>query len=154
MSRRLLISVLVSVVAACAPSPAPVATQSGQRPTTLPAWSGAVAQSRSVLQRIIDDGEAPGLAIAVAIDGEVVWTEGFGFADLESRRPVTADTLFGIGSISKTLTMAGVMSMVEDGLLDLDAPIETWLPDFPHAGRGVTLRRIAAHQSHGDAELF
>ena len=90
-------------------------------------------------------GAAPGAAVAVAVDGRIVWSEAFGEADPNTR--------FGIGSISKALTLAAAMRLVDEGRLDLDAPVERYLPDWPHAGRGITVRRIAAHQS-GLADAF
>jgi CubicO group peptidase (beta-lactamase class C family) len=83
----------------------------------------------------------------VAVGGNVVWSEGFGFANLEERTAAANDTKFGLGSISKTLTMAAAMRLVDQGRLDLDAPVENYLPGFPHRGRGITVRRLAAHQS-------
>jgi serine beta-lactamase-like protein LACTB, mitochondrial len=111
------------------------------------AYAAPIADSRAMLARAIRNGAAPGLAVAVAIGGRVVWAEGFGYADGGRQVPVTADTRFGIGSISKTLTVAGALTLVDAGLLAIDAPLEAYLPDFPHPGRGVTLRRVAAHQS-------
>jgi serine beta-lactamase-like protein LACTB, mitochondrial len=90
-------------------------------------------------------GAAPGAAVAVAVSGEIVWSEAFGDA--------ATDTRFGIGSISKALTLAAAMRLVDSGLLDLDAPVERYLPDWPHEGQGITIRRIAAHQS-GLADAF
>jgi len=107
----------------------------------------AIHRGREVLRAVVSDGRAPGIAAAVAVGGQIVWSEGFGYSDLEDKVPASATTLFGIGSISKTLTMAGALSLVDDGLLDLDAPLEAYLPDFPHKGKGITLRRLAAHQS-------
>jgi CubicO group peptidase (beta-lactamase class C family) len=89
----------------------------------------------------------PGLSVAVAAGGEIVWSEGFGQADLEHGVPVTPETRFGIGSISKSLTTVLVGRLVDAGTIDIDAPIEQYLPDFPHAGRGITTRLIAAHLS-------
>jgi len=131
------------------------AAGSAEAPSTAPAaepvrgdrWGAAIERGRATLQAMIDRGEAPGCSVAVAVGGQVVWSEGFGWADLEQRVPATADTRFGIGSISKSLTAAGLVALADAGLLDLDAPVERYVPDFPHAGRGVTLRRIAAHQS-------
>ncbi len=94
----------------------------------------------------------PGLSVAVAAGGEIVWSEGFGHADLEHRVPVTPETRFAIGSISKSLTTALVGRLVDSGALDIDAPVERYLPDFPHAGRGITTRLIAAHLSGIDDE--
>jgi CubicO group peptidase (beta-lactamase class C family) len=66
----------------------------------------------------------PGLALAVAVDGKIVYSEGFGFADLEERVPVWPTTKFRNGSISKPLTAAGLMELVQSGKVDLDAPTE------------------------------
>lgn len=107
----------------------------------------ANAKSRAVLQSLVDAGRTPGVAAAVAIDGRIVWTDGAGVANLEWHVPATAETLFGIGSISKSLTVTAMARLADRGAIDLDAPLERYLPDFPHAGRGVTLRRIAVHQS-------
>jgi CubicO group peptidase (beta-lactamase class C family) len=109
--------------------------------------AAAIGLARAAVEESFRRGAAPGLAVAVAAGGKIVWAEGLGRADPPGRVPVTADTRFGIGSISKTLTMAGALTLMDAGLLALDAPIERYLPDFPHAGRGVTLRRVAAHQS-------
>lgn len=110
-------------------------------------YKGAIAESRKVMEAIVDRFQAPGVGAAVAAGGRLVWNEGFGLADIERRVPVTEATRFGIGSISKTLTMAAAVRLMEAGRLDLDAPVERYLPDFPHAGRGITIRRLAAHQS-------
>ena len=110
-------------------------------------YETAIARGRDVLGGLVRDGRAPGIAVGVALGGRIVWTEGFGHADLGNKLPATASTLFGTGSITKTLTMAGALAMMDAGLLDLDVGVETYLPDFPHKGRGVTLRRLAAHQS-------
>ncbi len=144
---RATLAVLLFAVAGAAgstqaPSAAPAAERAGAG-----RWEGAIERGRAMLQGMIDGGEAPGCSVAVAVGGRVVWSEGFGWADLEQRVPVTAETRFGIGSISKSLTAAGLVALADAGLLDLDAPVERYVPDFPHAGRGVTLRRIAAHQS-------
>src|SRR5579883_1591101 len=87
----------------------------------------------------------PGLAIAVAIDGRIVYEEGFGFADLEQRVPVWPSTKFRIGSVSKPLTAVGLMRLVEAGKLDLDAPVQKYVPQFPDKGSPITARMLAGH---------
>lgn len=87
----------------------------------------------------------PGLSIAVAKDGKIIWSEGFGFADLETKKPVTRRTLFRIGSVSKTITAAGLMLLVEKKKLDLDADIHRYIPDFPDKGNPITTRQLAGH---------
>jgi CubicO group peptidase (beta-lactamase class C family) len=85
--------------------------------------------------------------MAVAVRGRLVWTEALGMADRERRVPATPETRFGIGSVTKALTMALAARLVDQGRLDLDAPVERFLPDFPHAGKGITTRLIAGHLS-------
>jgi serine beta-lactamase-like protein LACTB, mitochondrial len=87
----------------------------------------------------------PGLALAVAVDGKIVYSEGFGFADLEERVPVWPTTKFRIGSISKPLTAVGLMELVQSGKLDLDAPIQKYVPSFPDKGALITVRMVGGH---------
>ena len=87
----------------------------------------------------------PGLALAVAIDGKIVYSEGFGYADLEQRVPVWPTTKFRIGSISKPLTAVGLMELVQAGKVDLDAPVQKYVPSFPDKGATITVRMIAGH---------
>jgi CubicO group peptidase (beta-lactamase class C family) len=89
--------------------------------------------------------KVPGLAVAVGQDGKIIWSEGFGFADLEGKKPVTTQTLFRIGSVSKPITAAGLMLLVERGKVDLDADIHRYLPDFPDKGHPITTRQLAGH---------
>jgi len=87
----------------------------------------------------------PGLAIAVAVDGRVVFAEGFGYADLEQRVPAWPSTKFRIGSISKPLTAVALMQLVEQRKVDLDAPVQKYVPSFPDKGTKITPRLLAGH---------
>ena len=109
-----------------------------------PSAEDIVARVRS---RILTDIAplVPGLSVAVAEDGKIIWSEGFGFADLEAKKPVTRSTLFRIGSVSKTITAAGLMLLVEKGKVDLDADIHRYVPDFPDKGHTITTRQLAGH---------
>lgn len=127
---------------AAAPGAAPLRAQAGPSE----AAPRGLGEIRAAAAELLDQG-VPGLSVAVAVDGEVAWTEGFGVADVELAAPVTPATRFGIGSISKSLTAVLLARLADAGKLDWDDPVETHLPAFPHAGRGVTLRRIAAHVS-------
>ena len=75
-------------------------------------------------------GKVPGYAVALVDEQGIIWTEGFGHADRKGKIPVTPDTPFLIGCISKTLTATAVILAVQDGLLDLDEPVTTYLPHF------------------------
>jgi len=78
-------------------------------------YSGAIEESRRLAHALLLKENLPGLSLAVARDGEIVWTEGFGWADVESRMPVTPRTQFRLGSVSKTLTAAAVALLYERG---------------------------------------
>ena len=90
-----------------------------------------------------------GLAVGVVRDGELVYERGLGFADIEARRPVTADTVFRIGSISKTFTALAVMQLVEQGRVGLDDPVNEHLRGYrvEHRAKSppVTLRHLLTH---------
>jgi len=92
-----------------------------------------------------------GVAAAVIVDREVVWTKGYGFADYERTRPFTPHTVMNIGSITKTFTGVAMMRAVQEGRLSLDADINHYLPFRlvnPHQPDAViTLRHLATHTS-------
>jgi CubicO group peptidase (beta-lactamase class C family) len=90
-------------------------------------------------------GRPPGMAVAVAVDGKLVWAEGFGFADLEQCVPASPKTKFRIGSTSKPLTAAAAMLLYEQGRLDLDSPIQRYVPAFPDKGYVITTRQLLGH---------
>ncbi len=138
---RVLGVALVVATLACAGPPASIALAQESR------WATAEATSREAIRAMMDSSGTPGLGVAVAAGGAIVWSEGFGYADLEHGVPVTPATRFGIGSISKSLTTALVGRLIDDGALDIDAPVEHYLPEFPHSGRGITTRLICAHLS-------
>ena len=100
----------------------------------------------------------PGVQVAVAIDGTLVWSEGFGYADAARKRPVTRATQFRIGSVSKPLTAAAVVLLYEQGKLDLDAPIQRYVPTFPDKGYPISTRQLAGHlagiRHYKDREFF
>jgi serine beta-lactamase-like protein LACTB, mitochondrial len=112
-----------------------------------------VAQNREKLRQVLAQDSTPGASVAVVKNGKTVWAEGFGLANIETNTPATAETKFGLGSVSKSLTMVLALRLAEEGLLDLDAPIEKYLPDFPHKNQGVTIRLIGNHLS-GYADSF
>jgi CubicO group peptidase (beta-lactamase class C family) len=83
--------------------------------------------------------------VAVGIGDDIVWSEGFGWASLEQRVPVTTLTKFRVGSVSKTLTASAMGVLLERGQLDLDAPVQVYVPSFPEKRWPVTSRQLAGH---------
>ena len=99
------------------------------------------------VRTVLAERHTPGVAVAVIRNGKVVKLKGYGVASVEFNVPVTTDTVFEIGSVSKQMTAAGIMLLVEDGKVDLDAPISTYLPNTPEAWKPVTVRHLLTHTS-------
>jgi serine beta-lactamase-like protein LACTB len=111
------------------------------------AFAAATTEASSIIQADLAS-KVPGLTVAVSVDGKLFWSRAFGQADLAKQTPVTPATRFRIGSVSKPLTAAGLALLVERGQLDLDAPIQRYIPDFPQKGDVViTPRLLAGHLS-------
>lgn len=111
--------------------------------------------SSSVLADRVDDlvkerlheRHIPGAAVAVIKKGKTIKMKGYGLASVEFNVPVTTDTVFEIGSVSKQMTAAGIMLLVEDGKIDLDEKISKYLPGTPEAWSEVTVRHLLTHTS-------
>lgn len=116
-----------------------------QRAAAPPKWTGAVEQAREIVRSALSTQNLPGISVAVGMENRVVWAEGFGFADVEQRMPVTPDHRFRIGTASTVLTSAAAGLLLEEGRLKLDEPIQTYVPAFPAKERPVTLRQLMAH---------
>lgn len=104
----------------------------------------AIAQCRALIEKNIAP-KVPGLAVAVGVGGKIVWSQGFGYADLAAKTPATPTTRFRVGSIAKPITAAGLALLVERGQFNLDAPVQTYVPDFPDKGAVITTRQLAGH---------
>jgi CubicO group peptidase (beta-lactamase class C family) len=107
-------------------------------------------QLDAVVEKARRQHNVPGASIAVLKNGELAWAKGYGMADPAQQLPVTPETVFNAASIAKPVTAWGIMKLVEDGLLDLDAPIEGYLTrwhlppsEFDHDQ--TTIRRILSH---------
>lgn len=92
----------------------------------------------------------PGVAIAVIRDGKLAWTQCIGYADVAEKKPVTVETIFNVGSISKTVSAWGFMQLTEKGFIDLDSAVNPsltrWkIPPSPYNVSKVTLRRLLSH---------
>ncbi|MDQ3012889.1 MAG: beta-lactamase family protein [Acidobacteriota bacterium] len=89
--------------------------------------------------------KAPAISIAVVTDNRLRWSKGFGFADHEKKIPATATTVYRLASITKSITATAVMQLVEQGKLELDAPVQKYCPAFPEKQWQVTSRQLLAH---------
>lgn len=89
-------------------------------------------RAEAILKREI---HLPGLAVAIVGRDGLVWKKAFGYRDAQHRDKAGTDTLYGLLSVSKTLTVTGLMAAVQEGRIDLDVPIRTYLPDFRLSSR-------------------
>lgn len=133
-----------SVLFACCVIPAAKADD-GTRPAP-----EEFAEVREYIRQGIKDGLAPSVAVAVVRDDRVIWAEGFGYANIDQKKPATPNSIYRLASISKPITATGLMTLVERGLVDLDAPANRYLPSAKirsHFGSAdeITLRRLANH---------
>jgi len=106
----------------------------------------ASQKSDSLLAAFVAESEIPGLSISISQKGKLVYSKGYGYADIAQTIPVDpAKTKFRIGSVSKTLTASGLALLYEEGKIDLDASIEKYVPIWPKKGHDITLRQLAGH---------
>lgn len=105
----------------------------------------AVEEARALVLEIMQEQGVPGASVAVGVGDEIIWSEGFGWASLELGVPVTTLTKFRVGSVSKTMTATGLGLLMEDGLVDLDVPVQTYVPQFPQKRWTVTTRQLGGH---------
>jgi CubicO group peptidase (beta-lactamase class C family) len=89
----------------------------------------------------------PAMTVSVAVDGAVIYSKGFGIADVENGVPATADTLIRTGSIAKPLSAVAALTLVEAGKLELDAPVQKYCPTFPRKQWEITTRELLMHTS-------
>jgi CubicO group peptidase (beta-lactamase class C family) len=134
------------------PDPAEVPSTASAR---VERYSDAIENGRRHARALLVNENLPGLSVAVAADGGIVWAEGFGWADIEGREPVTPRTRFRLGAASKPLTAAAVALLHDRGRLDLDAPVQTYVPDYPQKQWPVTPRQLlgdvaGVHRIRGD----
>jgi len=126
---------------------------------------GAMAQARKSPAKAADPMEGfdawveqemktwmvPGLAVAVVKDGEVILLKGYGYRDVEKQLPVTPQTLFAIGSITKSFTVLDLATLVDEGKLEWDKPVREYLPEFrlddQFASERMTPRDLVTHRS-------
>lgn len=106
-----------------------------------------ISQIEKMIAEEMEKNAVPGVAVAIAVNGKLVYSKGFGYADLENKVPFTANTVSRIGSISKTFTALAAMQLVEQGKLNLEAEVQTYVPGFPRKSAPITIRQLLCHQS-------
>jgi serine beta-lactamase-like protein LACTB len=108
-------------------------------------YAQAIAESRQLIRDTMAALRIPGAQIAVIMDGELIWSEGFGLADVEQQVSVTPITRMRIASISKAVTSVGLGLLIQEGKVDLDQPVQRYVPYFPEKSWPVSVRQVAGH---------
>ena len=117
-----------------------------------PDYSAITEELAQLIQGAMDGAGVTGLSVALVDDQEMVWAEGFGYADKENGVEATPETVYQVASISKLFTAAAIMQLVEEGEIDIDQPLQTYVPEFsvnsrfPDAGP-ITPRDVMTHHS-------
>lgn len=104
-----------------------------------------VQRIQTLVSETMSTDSIPAISVAVAVDGEMKWSAAYGLQDLENLTPATPDTIFRLASISKPLTAVLALRLSAAGRLDLDAPIERYVPAFPNKGETITARLLLGH---------
>lgn len=123
------------------------------QPTVAPAepYKAAVGELEKLITHEVDDKKLPALSIALVDDQKVLWATGFGFQDRAKKVPATAETVYRVGSVSKLFTDVAVMQLVEEGKIDIDAPVAKYIPEFKpvykEGEKPITLRMLMSHRS-------
>ena len=125
--------------------PSPRDIPSVSRSAPLPQWTDAVEHGRQIARAALAEQNLPGVSVAVGVGGDLVWAEGFGWADLENQVQVEPDTQFRIGTASTALTSSAVGLLLEKDRLKLDDEIQTYVRTFPRKQWPITLRQLMGH---------
>ena len=110
-------------------------------------WSAAVDSARQIARAEIAEKNLPGMSVAVGVDGELIWAEGYGWADVDKQERVTPGTRFRIGTTSMPLTSAAIALLIDRGKIKLDDEIQVHVPEFPRKPWPITVRQLMAHTS-------
>ncbi|HEY3171564.1 MAG TPA: serine hydrolase domain-containing protein [Thermoanaerobaculia bacterium] len=105
----------------------------------------AIERSRKLLADVLE--LYPGTNVAVARDDRIIWSAGFGYANVSRQIPVSSTTQFRIDRVSEALTATALVRLSEEGRIDLDAPVQKYVPGFPEKSYPITSRQLAAHLS-------
>lgn len=110
-------------------------------------------EALQVIERAVEDGSIPGASVLIMQHGNVIEERSFGVCEIEPKRPFRPDTVCWIASLTKPITAAAAMKLVEDGKLDLDSPIENYLPSLSQFAtqdgrkQSITVRQLMSHSS-------
>lgn len=134
------------LILGCSKNPA---AETGNVPAK-PEYQAAIEKVREFIRYQMEDKSLPALSIALSDESGIIWSEGFGEANREKKIPADGGTVYRVASLSKLFTAIGVMQLAEAGVVDIDAPVTNYLPDFQPENpfeTEITLRQLMSHRS-------
>lgn len=134
MSLRVATSLLLALLTFCPPAIAQLTSSQAKAVDAL-------------ITSYISEHHVPGMSVAVVQQGHAVMTQGYGLADVENNVQASADTVYRIASLSKSITASAVMKLVQTRKIDLDTSIQKYCPAFPQKPWPITTRELLSHQS-------
>ena len=139
--RRLspLIAIAILLVGLC---PQPGATQAVQ--ANRAQYASQLRVFQEFVKRHMAIDRTPGLTIGFVKD-DFIWSEGFGYADLENKTPAKAESAYRLASITKSMTAVGLLRLYEQGKINLDAELQSYVPYFPKKKFPITIRQLLGH---------
>jgi CubicO group peptidase (beta-lactamase class C family) len=149
----IILALLFSTVSGCS-------TSSSSSSNSGTDYTATIENTSAYIKSAITQYNLVGLSIALVDNDKIVWSQGFGYSNKETKTPATADTVYMIGSISKTLTTVGLLNLYDNGLVELDAPVISYLPEFDMKERyanqmqGITVRRLLDHHSGIPGDIY
>jgi CubicO group peptidase (beta-lactamase class C family) len=154
MKAGCLTAMCISILAGCAAAPLKPAA-----PAARGDYGPAKEYISALIRQEMEKQQVTGLSIALVDDQKVVWAEGFGYADKAGGIAATSDTIYRAGSISKLFTATAAMQLADDGLLNIDQPLQRYLPEFSIKSRfpdaaPITPRSLLTHHSGLPSDLL
>ncbi len=142
--------VIALFIGAIIAAPAVLPAQNRDVIGPLPRYTQVTQALTAFIEHELRDKGIPALSIALVDSNRVVWARGFGVENAATGKPATANTVYRVGSVSKMFTDIGIMQLVERGQLNLDSPVQQYLPSFTPQNRSavpITLRQLMSHHS-------
>jgi CubicO group peptidase (beta-lactamase class C family) len=107
--------------------------------------STEIGKAQKLIDSLMKEKNIPGLAVCVSTKDKVLWAQGFGYADIENKVPITLQSKFRIGSISKTLTALALGKLIDESGIQFSDPVQKYVPYFPEKKYPITIYQLASH---------
>lgn len=108
-------------------------------------YEKSIRDASEYLQRLPETLSVPSVSVSAGINGDVIWSESVGYANVENRVPANPETLYRIGGSAKSITATALMKLADQGRIDLDAPVNGMLPQIPESAPYFTTRELLTH---------